>query len=308
MKTFQHIIISGSVAYDRIMDFKGRFRDHILPDKIHNLNVSFHADTFHESYGGTAGNIAYSLALLGERPVVMASVGRDFMPYRVWMRRHHIDLQYVKTVGGAATASAFIITDQDDNQIAAFSPGAMNTPAKPIPGRLLGRQSLGIIAPGNLRDMVRYASQYRKSSTRYLFDPGQQITSFSGLQLQKCLRGAYGFISNDYELALVLKKTGWPKSKLLGSVGIVVTTLGSKGSVVYSEGKTYRVPIAVPKNTSDPTGAGDAYRSGFIKGLQLGWPLPHAGRLGAVVSVYSVEMYGTQTHRFTWPKVSKRFF
>lgn len=308
MKHYRHIIISGSLAFDRIMDFQGRFRDHILPDKIHALNVSFHAHTFRESYGGTAGNIAYSLGLLGERPVVMGSAGRDFGAYQNWLSRHNVKLTYVKKVRTAATASAFIITDQDDNQIAAFSPGAMNVPGQKIPAGMLGAQTLAIIAPGNLHDMQMYAAQYRKSRTRYIFDPGQQITSFTGQKLRTCLNGAYTFISNDYELALVLKLSGWSMKKLLSMIPIVVTTLGSKGSIIRTAGTSFRIPVAKPKNTSDPTGAGDAFRAGFIKGLQLGLPLEKAGRLGAVVSVYTVEAYGTQTHVFTQLMVRERYY
>jgi adenosine kinase len=184
----------------------------------------------------------------------------------------------------------------------------MARPCRRIPQGLLGKKTIGIIAPGNLSDMLAYAGQYRRTKTRYFFDPGQQTTILNGSQFRKCLNGAYGFISNDYELSLALKKTGWTFARLLQTVTIVVTTLGAKGSRIFTAGKKVIIPPAKPKNSSDPTGAGDAYRAGFVKGLQLGLPLEQCGRLGAVVSVYSVETYGTQTHQFTWKDIKKRYY
>jgi adenosine kinase len=302
------ILVSGSLAYDRIMDFDGRFKDHILPHKIHVLNVSFYVEKFRQSFGGTAGNIAYNLALLGEKPIIISTYGSDFSEYKKWCKRHRMDISQAKKIKNVLTASAYIITDQSDNQITGFFAGAMLKSNGPVPKKLLGKSSLAVIPPGNLTDMKKYPTQYKKTKTSYIYDPGQQITVLSKKDLLSGLTGAKVFISNDYELALVLKKTGLALNRLLKRVELVVTTKGEKGSVIWTRNKKCRIPPAKPKNTSDPTGAGDAYRAGFIKGLVAGYPLPKAGRLGAVVSVYTVEKYGTQTHRFTWKELQRRYY
>lgn len=302
------ILVSGSLAYDRIMDFDGRFKDHILPDKIHVLNVSFYVEKFRQSFGGTAGNIAYNLALLKERPVVLSSYGNDFSEYKRWCQKNRINITHAKLIKNVPTASAYIITDQSDNQITGFFAGAMLKSNGPVPKKLLGKNSLAIIPPGNLMDMKQYPAQYRKSKTSYIYDPGQQIPVLSKKDLMAGLTGAKAFISNDYELTLVLKKTGLTLKKLLDRVEMVVTTKGEKGSVIITGNKKYKIPPARPKNTSDPTGAGDAYRAGFIKGLIEDYPLPKVGRLASVVSLYTVELYGTQTHKFSWKELQRRYY
>ncbi len=302
------ILVSGSLAYDRIMDFNGHFEDHILPDKIHVLNVSFYVEKFKESFGGTSGNIAYNLALLGERPQVLATYGNDFKLYRAWCKKNKIGITYAKQIQKTTTASAYIITDQSDNQIAGFFAGAMRYANGTIPAKVLGHKSIAIVAPGNTADMKKYPLQYKKTKTQYIYDPGQQIPALSKKDLLSGLTGAKVFISNDYELSLVMKKTGLTQKKMLSRVEMIVTTKGGKGSLITTKDKKYRIPPSKPKNTSDPTGAGDAFRAGFIKGLVNGYSLAKAGRLGAVVSVYTVEAYGTQTHRFSWASVRKRYF
>jgi len=302
------ILVSGSLAYDRIMDFNGHFKDHILPDKIHVLNVSFYVEKFRQSFGGTSVNIAYNLALLGEKPFILSAYGDDFHEYREWCKKHRLNIQYARKIKGVPTASVYIITDQSDNQIAGFFAGAMKCANGPIPRKLLGKKSFGMVAPGNMIDMKNYPKVYKKTKTPYMFDPGQQIVSMTKKDLLAGILGATVFISNDYELDLILKKTSLTKKKLINSVDIVITTKGEKGSVINTKNKKYKIPIAKPKNTSDPTGAGDAYRAGFIKGLMMGYSLPKTGRLAAVVSVYTVEKYGTQTHRFTWKDIQKRFY
>lgn len=303
-----NILVSGSLAYDRIMDFDGYFRDHILAGRTHMLNVSFYVHTFRQSCGGTAGNIAYTLALLGERPLVLAAFGHDFKEYGRWARGHGVSFTYAKKVATAPTASAYIMTDKGDNQIAGFFAGAMQYANGSIPKKLLSKNSLAIISPGNLEDMKRYPGVYKKTKTPYLYDPGQQIPMLSRRDLLRGLRGSRALVSNDYELALILKKTGLTMPQLLAATETVVTTKGEKGAVVTTRNQRYVIPPAKPKNTSDPTGAGDAFRAGFIKGLVMGLPLPKAGRLGNVVSVYTVEKYGTQTHRFTWRDVERRYY
>lgn len=301
------IIVSGSLAYDRIMDFPGRFADHILPDKIHVLNVSFGVTQFREHFGGTAGNIAYNLALLSQRPTVVAAAGSDFSPYRRWLRRHRVDCSGVRKVSGERTAAAYIITDRDDNQITGFHLGAMRFSGVRPTATAIRRAVLACVSPGNLADMLRMPVAYRRAKLPYLFDPGQQLTSLTGAQLRAAVSGARGFIANDYEVALALKKMGWTMRQLAGKTALVVTTLGPKGSMVQQGSMVVAVPPARPKSALDPTGAGDAYRAGLICGLLQRWPLDVVARFAGLVAVYTVEAYGTQTHRFTWPDLRRRY-
>jgi adenosine kinase len=301
------ILVSGSLAYDKIMNFPGRFADHILPNKIHVLNVSFAVTDLQQNFGGTAGNIAYNLALMNEKPTIIATAGNDFNVYKKWLTKFKINLSLVKVVKSQPTACAHIITDQADNQITGFHAGAMLVSVGRIPLRLIKKSQIAIVAPGNVSDMVNFSKQYQKASLPYIFDPGQAITALTSSQLRQCLIGSKVFIVNDYELSLTLKKISWTKRQLLQRTEILVTTLGEKGSKIETRGKILKIPAALPKNTSDPTGAGDAYRAGFIKGLVSGWPLEKTGRLAATVAVYTVEKYGTQTHKFSWGSLLKRY-
>ncbi len=302
------ILLSGSIAYDRIMNFDGRFKDHILPDKIHVLNVSFYVEKFRIGYGGTCATIAYNLALLGERPIVLAATGHDFAKYRKWLTGHSIRTTHIKQLKQVATSSCYIITDKSDNQITGFFAGAMQYSNGPVPKKFFGRRSIACVSPGNIDDMKKYPLQYKKTKTPYIYDPGQQIPILSKKDLLQGITGAEVFISNDYELALILKKVGLTLPALLKKAAIVVTTKGEKGSIIRQGKRIYRIPPAKPKNTSDPTGAGDAYRAGLIKGLINKYPLPKVGRLAGLVSVYTVEKYGTQTHTFTWTSLRKRYY
>lgn len=310
------ILVSGSVAYDQIMDFAGRFKDNILPEKIHILNVSFFIEQLKESFGGTAGNIAYNLALLGERPTILANVGSDFSSYRRWLQKNKIDISQIKVSKNEKTPVAYIITDQDDNQIAGFYPGAMaksyelRTKDLEQKFKVQGSKSnvaIAIVSPQNPVDMIKLPEIFKKKKIPYIFDPGQQITSLNGGQLRGAIPGSKVLIGNDYEINLISKKTGWSNGDLLKKTEILVTTLGEKGSVIKTGKLVYRIPPAKPKNTSDPTGAGDAYRAGLIYGLLRGWPLEKVGRLAGLVAVYTVEKYGTQTHKFTWKSLAKRY-
>lgn len=300
------VLVSGSLAYDRIMDFPGKFADSILPDKIHSLNVSFAVSDLRESFGGTAGNIAYSLALLGHRPAVVAAAGRDFGAYRRWLVRHGVDCRAVRAVASEPTASVTIITDRADNQIAGFYVGAMRAGA-PLPAGLARGASYAVVAPGNLADMRALPARYARLGVPYLYDPGQQLPLLTGADLRRAIRGADGFISNDYELSLVQRKTGWGLPQLARATRLVITTLGPSGSAVRSGSRTIRVPAAKPRRVVDPTGAGDAYRAGFIHALLQRWPLDVAARFAGTVAVYAVEHYGTQAHRFTLPQVAARY-
>ncbi len=326
------ILVSGSLAYDYIMNFPGYFRDHLLPEKLHEISVSFFINKMEKNFGGTAGNIAYNLALLGERPTILASVGNDFGDYRKWfqslqprvargfmprlaahkMPRYDIDLSYVRRIKDMPTAGAYIMTDKADSQITGFYPGAMNTELRMKNVELLKKAKIAIVAPGNLDDIAALVKAYKKYRVPYIFDPGQVITALSADDLRGGIDGAKIFISNDYELAMVLKKTGWSKNDVLARVEALVTTLGEKGSVIEcriknAECRIWRVPPVKPKKVSDPTGAGDAYRAGFVKGLLLGLPYDKVGKLASTVAAYTVEQYGTQTHRFTWRSVTQRY-
>lgn len=301
-----NILISGSLAYDRIMNFPGYFKDHILPDKIHNLNVSFLAQNLKESFGGTAGNIAYNLALLGEKPTILSSVGNDFENYKKWLKQNKIDVSKIQTIKDDTTAFANIITDKADNQIAAFYPGAMNQnyDTNSVPTR---KDTIAIIAPGNPKDMVNLARLYYKENIPFIFDPGQQIPVLNKRDLQYCIIRATIFISNDYELELMAQKTKWTKEQIAQKTNILITTYGEKGSVIRECDSTFDINPAKPKKVKDPTGAGDAYRAGLIKGLIEKWPLWKIGDFASTVACYAVENYGTQNHKFNFEEVKRRY-
>ncbi len=326
------ILVCGSIVYDRIMNFPGKFSDHILPDKVHILNVSFTLDEFHESFGGTGGNIAYNLALLGERPKLFGAVGTDFEKYADWLKRNNVDIGQVKIVDGQATASAYIMTDRADNQITGFYGGPLGKlgagpivkGSNKIPlisvsargGSAFGGKGgiIAIVSPDLVARMVEYVKIFKQLKVPYIFDPGQQITSLSAKELKWAASGAKVLIGNDYEIELIMKKTGMKKSGLEKMAEILVITRGEKGSEIYSRGhrasgasKKIVIPPAKPKKVLDPTGAGDAYRAGLIKGLAMSWPLEKAGRLASLVAVYTVEQYGTQTHTFNWSEFKKRY-
>lgn len=300
------ILVSGSVAYDKIMNFPGYFKDHILPDKIHNINVSFFIDSVNENFGGTAGNIAYNLALLDEKPTVFSAVGNDFTPYKKWLLEHKIDLNDLTFIDSDKTALATIITDKADNQISSFCPGAMLSPST-IEYKNEFNDSLAIIAPGLMEDMVYFSKFYTKNKIPYIFDPGQQIPVLDATDLKYCIKNAKIFISNDYELSMVSKKTNYNENDILNKVEILVTTLGEQGSVIKTKDKILKIKSAKPKSITDPTGAGDAYRAGFIKGLINYWPLQTTGEFAGVISCYAIENHGTQNHKFNFDQTKKRY-
>ncbi|MBI5037110.1 MAG: carbohydrate kinase family protein [Candidatus Kerfeldbacteria bacterium] len=300
------VIVSGSLAYDRIMDFPGHFGDHILPKKIHQLNVSFNVSTFRQEFGGTAGNIAYGLRLLGVEPRIIARSGSDFGAYRTWLSRHRISQATIRT-DLQATAAAHIITDQDDNQITGFFPGALGRSYGSFPKSLFTDVGLAIISPGNLVDMDRLPRELHKHQVLYFFDPGQVTTALSKATLLQGISGALGMFCNDYELAMIVSKTSLPLPQLRKRLELLIVTRGGAGSDVYAGGEQYRIPIVKPRRLVDPTGAGDAYRAGFIAGLLRGYSIETIGRFAATVAVHAVEQYGTQTYRFTSTTIRQRF-
>jgi len=301
------IYVSGSLAFDRIMTFPGKFSDHILADKIHMLNVCFVVDGMEEKFGGTAGNIAYSLALLGEMPHILASVGKDFGPYDKHLRSLELPLDGIRVVDGEFTAGAFITTDQDDNQITGFNPGAMRETCHPHIDRTNIGGSLAIISPGNLDDMTSLPRVYKELHIPYIFDPGQQITALTGEQMTEAITGAHMLVTNDYELEMILKATGLTREEVIERVDVLITTLGAKGSIMVTEGRTVEIPAAKVEKPLDPTGAGDAYRAGLIKGLSMQKPLETCCKLGAVCAAYCVECHGTQEHSFDMQLVAERY-
>lgn len=322
------ILVSGSLVYDRIMDFPGYFKDHIMPEKIHILNVSFMVNGVKESFGGTAGNIAYNLSLLGERPSILACVGNDFSPYKKWLVKNKIDVSRIKTIKDKQTSSCYITTDKADNQITAFNPGALACERGKIPLAPFTKGDIAIISPGNNKDMENYAAAYKRAGIKYIFDPGQQITALSPAVLKKCITGAEVLIGNDYEVSLIMKNTGWTQDEIIDKVKILIITKGENGSVIYSKRAKYnpvklyktrssqktklfnRVNIAAVKlkKVIDPTGAGDAYRAGLIKGMIEGLPLEKTGKLASVVASFAVEKQGTQEHWFGWREAEERYY
>lgn len=301
------IFISGSLAYDRIMDFPERFSDYILPDKIHILNVCFMVNGMNEQFGGTAGNIAYNLALLGEKPLILATAGKDFKNYAEWLAGHGLSLEGVRRIPEEFTAGAYITTDKADNQITGFNPGAMKYPCEyAVDGAKTG-DAFAIVAPGNLDDMKTYPSMYKERGIPYISDPGQSIPAQTADSLMEMITGSRMLISNDYELEMIMRTTGLSKARLLDRTGAIITTLGDKGSLVCTASEEVRIPIVPPSQVLDPTGAGDAYRAGLIKGMVMGKPLVDCARMGAVAASFGVECQGTQCHSFTQAQFWERY-
>lgn len=291
-----NIYVSGSLAYDRIMNFDGRFSDHILPDKIHVLNVSFNVNGLKEHLGGTAGNIAYGLALLGQRPCVLGSLGRDGQRYMDWLDTHGVETRHIRIVDEEYTAGAFITTDMSDNQITGFNPGAMMHSCLFDTSLFDPGDSILIVSPGNLQDMTGLPEQCRRLGVPFIFDPGQSLNILEGGPLAKAIEGAKIFISNDYELEVTLRKTGMSLADLLGKVEAVVSTKGEEGSLLVTKDGQVAIPAAKADEVKDPTGAGDAYRSGMLAAMAQGHDLPEACRWGAALSSFAVACFGTQEY------------
>ena len=300
------ILVSGSLAYDRIMDFPGKFSDHIMPDKIHVLNVCFMVNGLIEKFGGTAGNIAYSLSLLGEKPVILATSGKDFENYEKWLKTLRLPLNGIRHIADEFTSGAYITTDKADNQITGFNPGAMKYPSHYDFNGVNPLETLAIVAPGNLDDMLKYSGMYKERKIPYIFDPGQSITSFTGDELAIMINGSMMLISNDYELEMIKKQTRWDISEILDKTGLVITTMGEEGAVIKKQNNETMIPASKVSHVADPTGAGDAFRAGLIKGLVAGKHIEDAAALGSTCASYAVEKYGTQEHKFTMEEFLKR--
>ncbi len=304
----RQIAVSGSLAYDRIMNFPGRFQDHILPGKIHSLSLSFTLDRERLSFGGTAGNIAYNLALLGEKPTILSVVGSDFLPYKRHLLQAGCNLKHLREDRLGLTAAAYVITDSQDNQLAAFRPGPVFAGYAKQAVVSLKQASLAIVAAEAKGVMLEYCRLYQKERWPFIFDPGQALPLFSAGELLQAIRGAKVLIGNDYEIALIGKVLGLNQKELARLVDILVITKGAKGSELIQGREKVRVEAAKPKNASDPTGAGDAYRAGLIKGMLSGYNLRTCGRLAGLVAAYTVERFGTQTHHFSPSQLEKRYY
>jgi len=291
-------LICGSLAFDTIMVFGDRFARHILPDKIHMLNVSFLVPQLRREFGGCAGNIAYNLGLLGDVAYPMATVGRDFGPYREWMARAGVPADHVRVIEAELTAQAFITTDLDDNQITAFHPGAMQhahenrvTDASDI--------AIGIVAPDGREGMIQHAAQFAAARIPFIFDPGQGLPMFSGEELARFVGQATWVTVNDYEWQLLQQKTGWNVGELTQRVAALIVTRGAAGSVIHTRDGELAIPSAPAAAVVDPTGCGDAYRAGLIHGLLHGLDWPSTGHIASLMGAIKIESRGTQNHRFT---------
>jgi len=300
------IIVAGSLAYDRIMDFPGFFSDHILPEKVHALNVCFQVNGITEKFGGTAGNIAYALTLLGEKPEISATLGQEDHKYLEWLKKNGISSDNVKIIKDEFTASAYITTDKADNQITGFNPGAMNYSSSLEFGNLNPEETIVIVSPGNLEDMVNYPRLCKARGIDYIFDPGQSIPMLEPEDLVQAIGGCRILISNDYELDLILNKTGLEKEALLEHARTIIVTMGELGSRISTLNGEIKIPAARAKIVRDPTGAGDSYRGGIISGLVRGKDIEESARIGSVCASFSVECYGTQEYTFSPEEFNER--
>ncbi|HET6397745.1 MAG TPA: carbohydrate kinase family protein [Pseudoxanthomonas sp.] len=299
-------LICGSLAYDTIMVFPDQFKNHILPDKVHILNVSFLVPRMRREFGGCAGNIAYNLKLLGGDPVPMATVGQDFGPYREWFTQQGITLERVKVIEELFTPQAFITTDLDNNQITAFHPGAMmrshENHVRDVPG-----VGFGIVSPDGREGMLQNAREFAEAGIPFIFDPGQAMPLFNGQELRDFIELADYVTVNDYESNLLQERTGWTEREIVQRVKAYVTTQGPKGALVHTPQKTYEVPPAHERRVTDPTGCGDAFRAGLIFGIQKGYDWLTIGRMGNLMGALKVEHPGTQNQRFDFAEFNEQF-
>jgi adenosine kinase len=300
------ILVTGSIAYDTIMVFPDRFRNHLLADQLHILNVCFLTPEMRREFGGTAGNIGYNLKLLGEQPLVMASVGEDIAPYLQRFERLGIGTAQMRRIAGQFTAQAFITTDLDDNQITAFHPGAMNFAHENHVDRTLGA-GLAIVAPDGKEGMLQHARECAAAGVPFVFDPGQGLPMFSGAELAEMVRLADFLAVNDYEGRMLEEKTGRSLEDLARELKALVVTFGAKGSLVMAGGERHEVPCVEADRVVDPTGCGDAYRAGLLYGIAHGWDWPTTGKLGAVMGAVKIAHRGAQNHATAREEIEARF-
>ncbi len=294
------IVCTGSIAYDYLMTFPGYFRDHILPDRLESISLSFLVDSMVRQRGGTAPNIAYTMALLGEHPALLGTVGEDFEDYRAWLDSKGIDTHLVRVINGKYTASFFANTDLSNAQIASFYTGAM-AHAGEISLRELPASSteLVVISPNDPGAMNQYAEECRQLGIPYLYDPGQQVVRVDGATLRRGVEGAQSLFVNEYEFELLQKHTGLNQTDILNRVEFMVITQGEKGALIYADGREFHIPAVQPRQVADPTGVGDAFRGGFLTGFKHGLDWQTCGQMGALAATYCLEQRGTQNHAYT---------
>ena len=299
-------LITGSLAFDTIMVFEDQFKNHILPDQIHILNVSFLTPQMQRHQGGCAGNIAYNLKMLGGDPVIMATVGEDFSTYAKWLQERGLMSDYIKTIEGQFTAQALVTTDLDNNQITVFHPGAMNFAHQNSIDDAPGIE-LGIVAPDGRDAMLQHAEQFSAAGIPFFFDPGHGLPMFGGDEILSFLDQATYAIANDYESQMMASKTGLSVAELAKRVDAFVVTLGSKGSQIHVDGEIIEIPSAPIADAKDPTGCGDAYRAGMMFGFSKGLDWQSCGRIGALCGAIKIEHSGTQSHSFTKDQFAQRY-
>ena len=301
------ILLTGSVAYDYLMTFPGLFKEQILPERLEKISLSFLVDSMSRQRGGIAPNIAYTIALLGERPRIMATVGEDFGEYRTWLEGHGIDTTFMKVIPGIFTASFFATTDQMNAQIASFYPGAMGYAAQQKLEEVRPRPDLVVVSPNDPVAMMNFAAESRTLGIPYLYDPSQQVLRLSGEELARDMEGAHFLFVNDYEFELISKKTGLDLQHMLEHIAVLVVTRGADGSSIYTDGREYNIPVVPPERILDPTGVGDAYRGGFLTGYAHGWEWELCGQMGALAASYCLEQKGPQNHAYARKEFVARF-
>ncbi|MBL1262299.1 carbohydrate kinase family protein [Methylomicrobium sp. RS1] len=300
-------LICGSMAYDTIMVFHDRFKNHILPDKVHILNVSFLVPVMRREFGGCAGNIAYNLGLLDEDPLIMATVGHDFEPYMQWLCQNGLSREFIRILDNHYTGQAYITTDEDDNQITAFHPGAMSESHLNSVPTNRDDITIGIVSPDGRDGMVLHAAQFKELDIPFIFDPGQGIPMFDGEELLTFLDQATWAVVNDYESELLQQRTGLTLAELAGRVEALIVTLGAQGSKIYTRGRCIEIPSAQPKQLLDPTGCGDAYRAGLLYGLMNEFDWEVTGRIASLMGAIKIEHNGTQNHSFDMEIFKQRY-
>jgi adenosine kinase len=302
-----NVLLTGSVAYDYLMTFPGLFKEQILPERLASISLSFLVDSMSRQRGGVAPNIAYSMALLGERPHIMATVGEDFEEYRLWLEDKGVDTSLMKVVPGVFTASFFATTDQSNAQIASFYPGAMAHAAELTLTAVNQQPDLVVVSPNDPVAMKNYAAECRVLGIPYLYDPSQQVLRLDGDELRRDMQGAHFLFVNDYEFGLISKKTGLSLEQMLGLINVLVVTRGEHGASIYTDGEEHLIPIYPTDEIIDPTGVGDAFRGGFLTSYSRGWDWELCGRVGALAASYCLEHKGPQSHSYTREEFIKRF-
>ena len=301
------ILLTGSVAYDYLMTFPGHFKEQILPERLGSISLSFLVDSMSKQRGGVSPNIAYTMALLGEQPRVMATVGEDFEEYRAWLESKGVNTSLMKVVPGLFTASFFATTDNASAQIASFYPGAMGVASSQSLNDLPGKPDLIVVSPNAPDAMTKFCAEARGLGLKYLYDPGQQVLRLEGAELINDMEGAHFLFCNDYEFELISKKTGWSLDQMLDHVKVLVITRGKDGADLYMGGESVHIPTVPEKEIVDPTGVGDAFRGGFLAGYSRGFDWKLCGEIGSLAAVYCLEQKGPQSHSYSRKDFVERF-